>query len=75
MAVYNSLTLEEVSYSVANNTSEVRMLWTSTQTGQSHNVNTRTGYYVFNGSSGSVEYTLPANTTVTIFDETFYCFA
>lgn len=67
----NSLTLTEVSYSVANNTSEVRMLWTSTQTGQSHNVNTRTGYYVFNGSSGSVEYTLPANTTVTIFDETF----
>ena len=71
MAVYNSLTLEEVSYSVANNTSEVRMLWTSTQTGQSHNLNSRTGYYVFNGSSGSVEYTLPANTTVTIFDETF----
>ena len=71
MAVYNSLTLEEVSYSVENNTSEVRMLWTSTQTGQSHNLNTRTGYYVFNGSSGSVEYTLPANTTVTIFDETF----
>ena len=71
MAVYNSLTLEEVSYSVANNTSEVRMLWTSTQTGQSHNMNTRTGYYVFNGTNGSVEYTLPANTTVTIFDETF----
>lgn len=71
MAVYNSLTLEEVSYSVANNTSEVRMLWTSTQTGQSYNANSRTGYYVFNGSSGSVEYTLPANTTVTIFDETF----
>ena len=55
MAVYNSLTLTEVSYSVANNTSEVRMLWTSTQTGQSYNANTRTGYYVFNGSSGSVE--------------------
>ena len=71
MAVYNSLTLEEVSYSVANNTSEVRMLWTSTQTGQSHNMNTRTGYYVFNGTNGSVEYTLPANTTVTILDETF----
>lgn len=71
MAVSNSLTLEEVSYSVANNTSEVRMLWTSTQTGQSHNLNTRTGYYVFNGTNGSVEYTLPANTTVTIFDETF----
>lgn len=71
MAVYNSLTLTEVSYSVENNTSEVRMLWTSTQTGQSYNANSRTGYYVFNGSSGSVEYTLPANTTVTIFDETF----
>lgn len=71
MAVSNSLTLEEVSYSVENNTSEVRMLWTSTQTGQSHNLNTRTGYYVFNGTNGSVEYTLPANTTVTIFDETF----
>ena len=71
MAVYNSLTLEEVSYSVENNTSEVRMLWTSTQTGQSHNLNTRTGYYVFNGTNGSVQYTLPANTTVTIFDETF----
>lgn len=71
MAVYNNLTLTEVSYSVENNTSEVRMLWTSTQTGQSYNANSRTGYYVFNGSSGSVQYTLPANTTVTIFDETF----
>lgn len=71
MAVSQSLTLTEVSYSVADNTSNVRMLWTSIQTGQSYNANSRTGYYVFNGESGSVSYTLPANTTTTIFDKTF----
>lgn len=75
MAVSQSLTLTEVanSQSVANNTSKVRILWTSTQTGASHNLNTRTAYYYvsINGGEGvkhSVSYTLPQNTTKTILD-------
>lgn len=71
MAVTQNLTLTQVSQSIANNTSKVRMVWTSTQTGSSHNDFTRTGYWAFNGGGGEVSYTLPANQTVTIFDQTF----
>lgn len=71
MAVTQSLTLTEKSYSIANNTSQVRLLWTSTQTGQSHNDYTRTASYTINGTTYTVSYTLPANTTKTIVDKTF----
>lgn len=71
MAVTQSLTLTEKSYSVANNTSTVRLLWTSTQTGQSHNDYTKTASYTINGTTYSVNYTLPANTTKTIVDKDF----
>ena len=71
MAVTQSLTLTEKSYSIANNTSQVRLLWTSTQTGQSHNDYTKTASYTMNGTTYTVSYTLPANTTKTIVDKTF----
>lgn len=71
MAVTQSLTLTEKSYSIANNTSQVRLLWTSTQTGTSHNDYTKTASYTINGTTYNVSYTLPANTTKTIVDKTF----
>ena len=77
MSVTQTLTLTEVSGSVntSANTSKVRILWQSTQTGNSHNDYTRTAkYYVsINGGSEteySVSYTLPLNSTKTIVDTT-----
>lgn len=75
MAVSQSLTLTQSSTNVSNNTSQVRILWTSTQTSTSYNGYTRTAkYYVsINGGAAvsySVSYTLPKNTTVTLLDTT-----
>ena len=75
MAVYQSLTLSQISQNIQNNTSQVRILWESTQTGASHNDNSRTAYYdiYINGGQGtqySVSYTLPQGTTKTIVDTT-----
>ena len=77
MAVSQTLTLTEVvgSPSVATNTSQVRILWQSTQTGESYNAYTRTAKYwvAINGGAGteySVTYTLPKGTTKTILDTT-----
>ena len=77
MAVNQTLTLTEVSGSVntSANTSQVRILWQSTQTGESWNGYTRTAkYYVsINGGAEveySVTYTLPLNSTKTIVDRT-----
>lgn len=71
MAVSQSLTLTEQSYSVADNTSVVRLVWTSTQTGQSYNEFTKTATYTINGKSYNVSYTLPANKTITLVDDTW----
>ena len=73
MAVYQSLTLSQISQNIQNNTSQVRILWESTQTGASHNDNSRTAYYDVSVNGGevtqySVTYTLPANSTKTILD-------
>ena len=76
MAVSQSLTLTETSYSTSDNTSSVRIVWKSTQTGESWNGYGVSGdYYVsINGSTetkyhvDSVE--LPLNSTVTIVDTT-----
>lgn len=72
-----SLTLTEIagSPSTETNTSQVRILWTSTQTGSSWNGYTRTAkYYVsINGGAETeytVSYTLPLNTKQTILDTT-----
>lgn len=77
MAVSQSLSVTEVAGSpnVANNTSQVRILWTSTQTGDSYNGYTRTAYYYVSINGGaetaySVSYTLPKNATKTILDTT-----
>jgi hypothetical protein len=77
MAVNQSLTVTEVADSVntADNTSKVRILWKSTQTGESWNGYERTAYYYvsINGSAEtrySVTYTLPPELTVTIVDVT-----
>ena len=77
MAVYQSLSVTAVanSQSIVNNTSKVRIQWTSTQTGASWNGYTKTAkYYVsINGGAEkeySVSYTLPQSSTVTIVDTT-----
>ena len=75
MAVSQSLTLTESDVVSLNNTSKVRILWTSKQTGESWNGYTRTAkYYVsINGEAEteySISYTLPKNSTATIVDKT-----
>lgn len=77
MAVSQTLSVTEVAGSVNNsaNTSKVRILWQSTQSGESWNGYTRTArYYVsINGGAETtynVSYTLPQNSTKTIVDTT-----
>ena len=75
MAVYQSLTLSQISQNIQDNTSQVRILWESTQTGASHNDYSRTAYYDIyindgQGTQYSVSYTLPQGTTKTIVDTT-----
>lgn len=77
MAVNQSLSITEVagSQSIANNTSKVRILWTSTQSGSSWNGYTRTATYYVSINGGAeqaypVTYTLPQNSTATIADVT-----
>lgn len=77
MAVSQTLSVTEVSGSVntSTNTSQVRILWKSTQTGESWNGYKRTAkYYVsINGGAETeytVSYTLPQSSTVTIVDTT-----
>lgn len=75
MAVSQSLTVTQTSQSVADNTSKVRILWTSTQSdGSFNNYSSTAKYYVsINGGAEvtySVTYTLPKNSTTTILDVT-----
>lgn len=75
MAVSQSLTLTESNVVNSANTSKVRILWKSTQSGDSWNGYTRTAkYYVsINGGAETeylVNYTLPQNSTATIVDTT-----
>ena len=77
MAVSQALSVTEVSGSVntSANTSQVRILWKSTQTGDSWNGYTKTAkYYVsINGGAETeytVNYTLPKVSTTTIVDTT-----
>lgn len=72
MGVSQSLKITQVSQSVATNTSVIRIVWKSTQTGESYNNNLRTAYYsvTVNGAATSYEvnYKLTKSTTVTILD-------
>lgn len=76
MSVNQSLTLEQVGQSIANNTSKVRIKWTSQQTGSSYNnaPGDKAYYYItINGGTKTehtVAFTLPQNTTKTILDTT-----
>ena len=77
MAVSQTLTVTEVanSVNVSANTSKVRILWQSTQSGDSWNGYTRTAkYYIsINGEAEreyTVSYTLPKTSTITILDTT-----
>lgn len=76
MSVYQNLSLEQVGQSIANNTSKVRIKWTSQQTGFSYNnaPGDKAYYYItINGGTETehtVAFTLPQNTTKTILDTT-----
>jgi hypothetical protein len=75
MAVKQVLALSQLGQDVMANTSQMRILWTSTQTNDSHNLNKRTAKYwiSINGAEEtehSVTYTLSKQTTDTILDTT-----
>lgn len=75
MAVNQSLTLTVVSQSTEENTSKVRLLWQSVQTGGSYNMTTRTAYYYVsvNGEEETqipISYVLPYRDTATLADVT-----
>lgn len=77
MAVNQSLSITEVagSQNISANTSKVRILWTSTQSGDSWNGYTREATYWVSINGGAeqaypVTYTLPKNSTKTIVDVT-----
>ena len=76
MSVSQTLKLYQSTQDIAANTSKLRVLWTSTQSGESHNLNTRTAKYWVSVNGGpeqqySVSYTLPKGKTQTIVDATF----
>ena len=58
MAVQQILTLTQLSQDRAANTSTVRILWKSTQTGGSYNSNQRTAHYWVDTGSGEQEFTV-----------------
>lgn len=75
MAVSQSLAVTQSSQDVSANTSNVRIVWKSTQTGESWSGYTRTAYYYVSINGGaetkySVSYTLPKASTKTIVDKT-----
>lgn len=76
MSVYQNLSLEQIGQSITNNTSKVRIKWTSQQTGSSYNnaPGDKAYYYItINGGTRTehtVAFTLPQNTTKTILDTT-----
>lgn len=73
MAVYQSLTLTQVSQDAEQNTSQVRILWRSTQTGSSYNMIAHDAQYWISVNSQpeqvhTVTYYLPQNSTHSIVD-------
>lgn len=75
MAVSQTLKLYQGTQDAVNNTSKLRILWKSTQSGESHNNNTRTAKYWVSINGGaekeySVSYKLPKGKTQTILDTT-----
>ncbi len=75
MAVYQSLSLTQLSQDYEGNSSQVRILWQSTQTGISYNNVQHIAEYTVSINGHTVQnfttgYTLPKQTTVTIADAT-----
>lgn len=75
MSVSQTLKLYQGAQSAAENTSGLRILWKSSQSGDSHNNNTRTANYWISVNGGaeqkySANYTLPKGKTQTILDVT-----
>ena len=75
MSVSQTLKLYQGTQDAVNNTSKLRILWKSTQSGESHNNNTRTAKYWVSVNGGaemeySVSYKLPKGKTQTILDTT-----
>lgn len=75
MAVNQSLTLTLVSQNIEENTSRVRILWQSVQTGGSYNMTTRSAKYFVSHNGGAetetaISYVLPYQSTVTLADST-----
>ena len=75
MGVQQTLTLTCVSQDKEKNTSQVRILWQSVQTGSSYNETSRTAYYYVALNGGTEEeraitYTLPYQATKTLVDQT-----
>jgi hypothetical protein len=73
MAVTQTLSLTQKTQSIVSNYSVVRLLWQSTQSGDSYNGYTKTAYYYVSKNGGaeerySVSYTLPKNSTKAIAD-------
>ncbi len=73
MAVYQSLTLTQLSQDAESNTSQVRILWQSTQTGSSYNMIEHDADYWIGVNTKpeelcTVAYYLPRNTAHTIVD-------
>lgn len=73
MAIYQSLTLTQVSQNIQQNSSQVRLLWQSTQTGSSYNMIAHEAKYwvSVNGQpeeENIVSYYLPQNTAHPIVD-------
>lgn len=75
MAVSQTLAVTQSSQSVSGNYSKVRIVWKTTQTGESYNGYERTAYYYVSINGGaetrySVKYTLPKGATKTLVDKT-----
>lgn len=75
MAVSQSLNLYQGKQDAVSNSSKLRILWKSSQSGDSRNLNTRTAKYWVRINGGaeeehSVSYTLPKGKTQTILDVT-----
>lgn len=75
MAVSQTLKLYQGTQNAAANTTQLRILWKSSQSGESRNNNTRTANYWISVNGGteqkySVNYTLPKGKTQTILDVT-----
>lgn len=78
MAVYQNLTLTQLSQDPDRNCSVIRILWTSTQTGASYNMVDNTGYLTVrvNGQENiePVNYILPRQTEQSIVDRELVVF-